>query len=135
MFPAPTTMAISTPDACTSTISSATVSIVPRSSPYSRAPISDSPESFSRIRLKTGPPASAAASSVCGCAVMRGLRQLRRGPPQARTAVPPAIPGRVASSSGQGEPLELEHLGPLFAQRLAHGLARVVDPRLVDEDP
>src|SRR4051794_38025204 len=33
----------------------------------------------------------------------------------------------------QLEPLELEHLGALFAEHVADGLRRLVDPRLVDE--
>src|SRR5205085_10980498 len=37
-------------------------------------------------------------------------------------------------SSGDGEALELEHLGARFLQRLRDGLPGVVDPRLVEED-
>jgi hypothetical protein len=63
MFPAPTTIPVSTPEVCTSTISSAIASIVPRSMPYSRSPISDSPESFSRMRRKTGRSSVAVATA------------------------------------------------------------------------
>src|SRR3977135_2706533 len=51
MFPAPTTMATSTPRARTSRTWWAIRSIWAGSVPYSRDPIRASPESFSRIRL------------------------------------------------------------------------------------
>src|SRR5918995_4935959 len=52
MLPAPTTIATSTPRPRTSPTWFAIRSICPGSVPYSRSPISASPESFSRIRLK-----------------------------------------------------------------------------------
>src|SRR5919201_53435 len=107
MFPAPTTIAISTPSAWTATISSATASIVARSIPYSRSPISDSPESFSRMRRKTGRPASARATVSSDC---------------------------TAISADQREALELQHLRALFAEHLADRLGGVVDPLLVRQD-
>src|SRR6266508_1437708 len=54
MLPAPTTTATSTPWARTSPSWVAIRSIWAGSVPYSRSPISASPESFSRIRLKRG---------------------------------------------------------------------------------
>src|ERR671923_40381 len=54
MFPAPTTIAISTPRSCTSLISRAIRSTSRRSRPYSCSPISASPESFRSTRPKTG---------------------------------------------------------------------------------
>src|SRR5919201_3618384 len=103
MFPAPTTIAISTPLVCTSTISSATASIVSRSIPYSSPPISDSPESLSRIRLKTGRGARAPAS---------------------------VSSEETAISADEREALELQHLCALFVEHFPHGLAGVVDPLL-----
>src|SRR6476660_3064271 len=50
MLPAPITSAISSPPFWTSTLSSASPSIVSGSIPWSRSPISASPESFSRTR-------------------------------------------------------------------------------------
>src|SRR5215211_228887 len=52
MFPAPTTIATSTSRSRTSLTWVAIRSIWPGSVPYSRSPMSASPESFSRIRLK-----------------------------------------------------------------------------------
>src|ERR671922_841331 len=54
MFPAPTTIAISTPRSCTSLISRAIRSTSRRSRPYSCSPISASPDSFMSTRPKTG---------------------------------------------------------------------------------
>src|SRR5919106_5222109 len=54
MLPAPTTTATSTPWARTSRTWVAIRSIWAGSVPYSRSPISASPESFSRSRLKRG---------------------------------------------------------------------------------
>src|SRR5581483_4671375 len=50
MFPAPITSAISSPPACVSTISRASASIRSGSMPWSRPPISASPDSFSKTR-------------------------------------------------------------------------------------
>src|SRR5918999_3738 len=60
MFPAPTTIAISTPRSWSSRISPAIRSTSFRSRPYSFSPISASPESFSRTRRK-------AALPSCSC--------------------------------------------------------------------
>src|SRR3954468_12237745 len=54
MLPAPTTPASSTPRACTAPICPATASTRSGSSPWSRVPISASPDSFRRIRLNAG---------------------------------------------------------------------------------
>src|SRR5919201_3329776 len=103
MFPAPTTIAISTPLACTSTISSATASIVSRSIPYSRSPISDSPESFSRMRRNTACVPGTAARVSSDWTVI---------------------------SADEREALELEHFCALFVEHLSHRLSGVVDPLL-----
>src|SRR5919201_1915752 len=104
MFPAPTTIAISTPSAWTAMISSAMASIVARSIPYSRSPISDSPESFNRMRWKTGRPVGAGATVSSDC---------------------------TAISAYQREALELQHLRALFAEHLTDRLAGVVNPLLL----
>src|SRR6188474_1540263 len=104
MLPAPTTTAVSTPSRWTLMTSSATASIVARSMPYSRSPISDSPESFSRMRRKTG-----------------------RGSARVVTA----SSGRTVTSAAQLEPLELENLRAFIGERLSDLLRRVVDPLLV----
>src|SRR5262249_6615813 len=54
MLPAPTTIATSTPWSRTSVTCRATAATRLGSSPYSSDPISASPESFRRIRLKAG---------------------------------------------------------------------------------
>src|SRR3954466_7147886 len=54
MLPPPTTTATSTPRSCCLRPCSAIASIRPGSAPYSRSPMSASPESFSRMRLKAG---------------------------------------------------------------------------------
>src|SRR5687768_21048 len=56
MFPAPTTIAISTPRSWSSATSSAMRSTSWRSTPYSLSPINASPESFSSTRWKAGLP-------------------------------------------------------------------------------
>src|ERR687895_524524 len=62
MFPAPTTIAISTPRSWSSRISPAIRSTSFRSRPYSFSPISASPESFSRTRRKAAPPSCSCKS-------------------------------------------------------------------------
>src|SRR5271167_3127528 len=54
MLPAPTTIATSTPWSRTAVTCRATATTRSGSVPYSRSPISASPESFNRIRLKAG---------------------------------------------------------------------------------
>src|SRR3954447_2787014 len=54
MLPPPTTSAISTPRACTLRTCSAIAAIRSRSAPYGTSPFSASPDSFSRMRPKTG---------------------------------------------------------------------------------
>src|ERR671914_188139 len=56
MFPAPTTIAISTPCSWSSATSAAIRSTSWRSRPYSLSPIRASPESFSKTRPKAGLP-------------------------------------------------------------------------------
>src|ERR671924_1292573 len=60
---APITIATSTARSCTSLISAAIASTVGRSIPYSRGPMRASPESFSRMRWKTGAREAAIACS------------------------------------------------------------------------
>src|SRR6266508_3002841 len=104
MFPAPTTTAVSTPSDWTPAISRASRSTVARSIPYSRSPIRASPESFSRMRRKTGAAVGSAASSL-----------VRAG----------ALPN--------GNAPELEHLQARLLERLRDGLRGVVDPHLFGE--
>src|SRR3954469_21467732 len=66
MLPAPRTMPISTPRSWTVLICSATALRRSGSVPYSSEPIRDSPDSFSRIRLKTGPSPPTEAESLPG---------------------------------------------------------------------
>src|SRR5437763_3793629 len=73
--------------------------------PYSRSPMSASPESLSRTRRKAG--------------------TLGRGRSRSR-----AVP-----SSREREALELEHFGSRFGEHLANRLRAVVDPRLIGEHP
>src|SRR5690348_17727278 len=94
MFPAPTTIASSTPCCWSSDLSPAIASIRSRSRPYSLAPISASPESFRRTRPKTACAGSETASSEPAVVTLVPLTEL--------------------------EPLELEHLGALVAEDLAH---------------
>src|SRR3954462_11737832 len=118
MFPAPTTIASSTPCCCTSTISPATVSIRSRSSPYSFSPISASPESLSSTRLKT-------ARAGWATSLERTATRAPSGHAVARL-----LPG---GSLTELEPLEFEHFGALLAEHLSDGLRRLVNPGLVDE--
>src|SRR5215211_2368554 len=64
MFPAPTTIAISTPCPWSSAISAAMRSTSWRSRPYSLSPIRASPESFSSTRLNAGLPFRSACKGV-----------------------------------------------------------------------
>src|SRR3954451_14482399 len=66
MLPAPRTIPISTPRSWTVLIWAATAFSRSGSVPYSSEPIRDSPESFSRIRLKTGPSPPTEAESLLG---------------------------------------------------------------------
>ena len=79
----------------TSAISRASSSIVAESSPYSRGPISASPESFSSTRRNGSPAAPAAAGDSCGrTAISRRARSARtRRPARPR----PRAPGRRSS--------------------------------------
>src|SRR5436305_1136991 len=54
MLPPPTTIATSTPRACTRSISAAMAAMRSASAPYSAEPIRASPESFKRMRLNAG---------------------------------------------------------------------------------
>src|SRR5215217_6309917 len=54
MLPAPTTIAICTPRRCTAATWAATARTRSGSVPYSRSPMSASPDSFSRTRLNAG---------------------------------------------------------------------------------
>src|SRR5215213_1161420 len=108
MLPPPTTIASSTPSACTPTISSAIAATVLRSMPYEWSPISDSPESFSRTRRKVGaPPAGerSATSSVC----------------------------TVTRLFCDREALEGDDMRVRRRKRLTDRLCRVVDPGLLGE--
>src|SRR4051794_19446426 len=108
MFPAPTTIAISRPSERTSTISAAISSILCGSIPYSRSPMSASPETLSSTRRKIGVvPASADAES-----------------------------GASIDTSAAGEQRvthELDDLEPALGQHLACRLRGLPRPRLVGE--
>src|ERR687891_1816443 len=108
MFPAPTTTQTSTPVSWTATISPAIASTVRWSTPYSRPPISASPESLRSTRRKTGRAAAAGSGASSDFTAIGG-------------------------SAGEREALELEHLGTLVAERLGNRLAGVVDPRLLGQ--
>src|SRR6266540_1279220 len=84
MLPPPTTIAISTPLRCTSTISSAIASIVGRSMPYSRSPMSASPDSFSRMREKAGSPEPAGAEVASGTLIRQARSARTRAPRRLR---------------------------------------------------
>src|SRR3954451_3199857 len=105
MLPAPITIATSTPVPWTSAISAASASTVGRSRPYSRSPISDSPETFRRTRRN----ATARSSSV--------------------SAGAPA----VTPSVSQGDALERNDLGTGLGQSLGDRLRGVLDQRLFDQ--
>src|SRR3954463_6033820 len=105
MLPAPITIATSTPVPWTSAISAASASTVGRSRPYSRSPISDSPETFRRTRRN----ATARSSSV--------------------SAGAPAVPPSVS----QGDALERNDRRARLAQHLGDGLGRLAAPRLVEQ--
>src|SRR3712207_6397567 len=109
MLPPPTTIASSTPSAWISTISRATVSTVFRSIPYSCAPISASPDSFRRTRRNAG-----------------------AAPGGAGSVSPFGVATRLFC---YGEPLERDHTSAGLGERLADGLRRIVDPRLLAERP
>src|SRR4051794_18507722 len=106
MFPAPITIATSTPVSWTPAISAASASTVGRSSPYSRSPISDSPET---------------------------LRSTRRNATRCSSCVSAGAPA-VTRSVSQGDTLERNDLGSGLAQHLRHGLGGVAAPRLVEQD-
>src|SRR5919197_3063339 len=107
MFPAPTTIASSTPLRWTSTTASAIVATRAGSSPYSRSPISASPDSLSRTRWKIGAAsAERAFSSELTASVI---------------------------SLGEGIADELVQLDLLLLERLRHGHGGVVNPRLLAE--
>src|SRR3954447_319577 len=105
MLPPPTTIASSRPSVCTSTISRAIVSTVFGSVPYSWSPIRASPESFRRTRRKAGAAPEGDRSSSCWGVVTR-LFCDREAP-------------------------ERDDTRSRFADRLTHGLRRVVDPWLL----
>src|SRR3989304_3882477 len=108
MFPAPTTMASSSPSPCTATISRASAATVSGSSPYSRSPIRASPESLSRRRRKASVPPSGAR--------------------------PAASSGRRLTLPGDREPPERHDACAGLGERLSDRQRRIVDPRLVGED-
>src|SRR3954471_11692985 len=108
MFPAPTTIAISRPSERTSTISAAISSILCGSIPYSRSPMSASPETLSSTRLKIGrAPAPAGAESGASIATSAAGEQ------------------RVTH--------ELDDLKPALGQHGAGWLRGLPRPCLVDE--
>src|SRR5438128_4966756 len=80
MLPPPTTIAISTPRWDTRCTSAAIAAMRSASAPYSALPISASPDSFSRTRLKAG-----CAPSVEGCA-LKSVLGLRLADLEAREA-------------------------------------------------
>src|SRR4051795_3704270 len=105
MFPAPITIATSTPASWTPAISRASPSTVGRSSPYSRSPISDSPDTLSSTRLN---------ATRCSWSVSTGT---------------PA----VTRSVSQGDALERNDLGAGLGEHLRDRLRRLAAPGLVEQ--
>src|SRR3954454_5114102 len=105
MFPAPITIATSTPVSWTPAISRASASTVGRSSPYSRSPMSDSPDTLRSTRLN---------ATRCSCSASTGT---------------PA----VTRSVSQGDALERNDLGACLGEHLLDGLRRLAAPGLVDQ--
>src|SRR4051794_5521591 len=103
MLPAPITRATSSPSWCTATISRASASTVPWSTPYDFEPISASPESFRRTRRN---------GAFCGSGVALATRLL------------------CQSEAPELDDLEAGFLQRLSDPGLA---ARVVDPDLLGE--
>src|SRR3954447_26785603 len=106
MFPAPMTIATSTPASWTPAISRASPSTVGRSSPHSRSPMSDSPDTLRSTRLN---------ATRCSSSVSRGT---------------PA----VTRSVSQGDALERNDLGAGLGEHLRDRLRRLAGPSLIDED-
>src|SRR3954454_20186799 len=107
MFPAPITIATSTPASWTPAISRASPSTVGRSSPYSRSPMSDSPETLRSTRLNA---TRCSSSSAC-------------------TGTP-----AVTRSVSQGDALERNDLGARLGEHLRDRLRRLAAPGLVEQD-
>src|SRR3954452_20177781 len=106
MFPAPITIATSTPASWTPAISRASPSTVGRSSPYSRSPMSDSPETLRSTRLNA---TRCSSSSAC-------------------TGTP-----AVTRSVSQGDALERNDLGAGLGEHLRDRLRRLAAPGLVEQ--
>src|SRR3954452_13741204 len=107
MFPAPITIATSTPASWTPAISRASPSTVGRSSPYSRSPMSDSPETLRSTRLNA---TRCSSSSAC-------------------TGTP-----AVTRSVSQGDALERNDLGAGLGEHLRDRLRRLAAPGLIEQD-
>src|SRR5918997_2606546 len=126
MLPAPTTIAISMPRAWTAAICAATARTRPGSVPYSRSPISASPDSFSRTRLNTGSEITSATSLADREAreppdddVLAGLRRQVRAQLLDRLAVEPVgVDVRLLEQDGLLHPLAQLALGDLRADVL-----------------
>src|SRR5919198_175419 len=118
------TIATSTPRSRVSKISAAIASTVGRSIPYSRSPISASPESFRRTRWNLGTPCGAVIRAYELCSCVRLKRPVD---------APDHEPRPWMGSGTQSEALELEHLGVFLGHGLRHRLRLVVDPRLVEQ--
>src|SRR5215204_966957 len=119
MFPAPTTIAISTPWLWSSAISPAMRSTSWRSTPYSLSPIRASPESFSRTRLNAGLPLCSACKGAA--LILEGLElvlleRLRDG---LARIVDPLLVGQDALAE---EALREHALDDLLAVLLGPGL-------------
>src|SRR6266508_3780253 len=105
MFPPPTTIAVSTPLRCTSAISAATTATRAGSMPYSRSPISASPDSFRRMRR------NGEALAACSCAT-----------------------GSTLANSGDRVPGVVDELGTGLSQHLLDRRRGLLVPGLVEQD-
>src|SRR5829696_5076295 len=112
MFPAPTTIAISTPWPWSSTISAAMRSTSWRSRPYSLSPIRASPESFSSTRLNAGLPLCSACKGVALVLEHLELVLLERLGDGLARVVDPLLVGQDALAE---EPLREHALDDLLA--------------------
>src|SRR5215207_177411 len=119
MFPAPTTIAISTPCSWSSAISVAICSTSCRSSPYSLSPIRASPDSFSRMRRKAGLPLCLPGKGVTLVLENFELMLLERLGDGLARVVDPLLVGQDCPAE---EPLREHPLDDLLAMLLGAGL-------------
>src|SRR5918995_1822085 len=119
MFPAPTTIAISTPCSWSSAISVAICSTSCRSSPYALSPIRASPDSFSRMRRKAGLPLCLPGKGVALVLENFELMLLERLVDGLARVVDPLLVGQDCLAE---EPLREHPLDDLLAMLLGAGL-------------